>query len=92
MLIGHCYINLFYLKPKLSLVKWNKILDGRDADEDYGKLNEILMSLKAEFKNVAILSISHGLILWPNLITLVEDKSVRFLKLNNDISIHINKP
>ena len=40
--------NLNNLKHKLSLVKWNEILDGRDADEDYNKFIEIFMSLYDE--------------------------------------------
>ena len=33
--------NINSLKQKLSLVKWNEILDGRDADEDYKKFIEV---------------------------------------------------
>ena len=32
----------------MSLVKWNEILDGRDADEDYNKFTEVFMSLYDE--------------------------------------------
>ena len=40
------YIN--NLKQKLSLVKWNELLDGKDADEDYNKFIEVFMSLYDE--------------------------------------------
>ena len=40
--------NINNLKQKLSLVKWNELLDGEDADEDYNKFIEVFMSLYDE--------------------------------------------
>ena len=40
--------NINNLKQKLSLVKWNELLDGKDADEDYNKFIEIFMSVYDE--------------------------------------------
>ena len=49
--------NINNLTQKLSLVKWNELLDGKDADEDYNKFIEVFMSLRMySFQGTSVFS------------------------------------